>query len=100
MLPPKRVKPCELAIIFSKRFKGNWVWEARKKDRTYLIKSPPRDPIVISEEGKNGLRLRYKGVNMVFPATAEQEIVAYFLWLVEIFQKEGDGDAQTENPNP
>jgi hypothetical protein len=100
MLPLKRVKPCELAIIFGKKFKGNWVWEVRKKDRTYLIKSPPRSPIVISEEGKSGLRLRYKEVNMVFPATAERGIVAYFLWLIELFQKEGDGNAQTENPNP
>jgi hypothetical protein len=100
MLPPKRVKPCELAIIFGKRFKGNWVWEVRKRERTYLIKSPPRSPIIISEEGKSGLRLRYKEVNMVFPATAEQEIVTYFLWLIELFQKEGDGNAQAENPNP
>lgn len=100
MLPPKRVKPCELAIIFGKRFKGNWVWEVKKKERTYIIKSPPRDPIIISEEGKSGLRLRYKEVNMVFPATAEQEIMAYFLWLVELFAREGEENAEAENTKP
>jgi hypothetical protein len=88
MLPAKRVKPCELAIIFGKKFKGYWVWEVRKRERAYLIKSPPRSPIIISEEGKNGLRLQYKEVNMIFPATAEQEIVTYFLWLVELFIKD------------
>ena len=100
MLPPKRIEPCELAIIFSKKFKDKWVWEIRKRERTYLIKSPSKSPIIISEEGKNGLRLRYREVNMVFPATAEQEIVAYFLWLVELFTREGEGNAQTENPQP
>jgi hypothetical protein len=98
VLPPKRVKPCELAIIFGKRFKGHWVWEVRKRERTYLIKSPQKSPIVISEEGKNGLRLRYKEVNMIFPATAEQEIMSYFLWLVELFKREGEENAQAENP--
>jgi len=88
VLPAKRVKPCELAIIFSKKFKGKWVWEVRKRERTYLIKSPPRSPIVISEEGECGLRLQYKEVNMIFPATAEQEIVTYFLWLIELFKKD------------
>jgi hypothetical protein len=100
MLPPKQVKPCELAIIFGKRFKGKWVWEIRKRERTYLIKSPPRDPIIISEEGKNGLRLRYKEVNMIFPATAEREIVAYFLWLVELFAREGEENVEAENSKP
>jgi hypothetical protein len=100
MLPPKQIKPCELAIIFGKRFKGKWVWEVRKRERTYLIKSPPRSPIIISEEGRNGLRLQYKEVNMVFPATAEQEIVAYFLWLVELFAREGEENAQAENSKP
>jgi hypothetical protein len=99
MLPPKRIQPCELGIIFGKKFNGKWVWEVRKRERTYLIKSPPRSPIIISEEG-SGLRLRYKEVNMVFPATAEQEIVTYFLWLVELFAREGEENAQTENSKP
>jgi hypothetical protein len=100
MLPPKRIQPCELAIIFGKKFKGKWVWEVRKRERTYLIKSPPRSPIIISEEGKSGLRLRYKEVNMVFPAIAEQEIMTYFLWLIELFAREGEENAQTENQKP
>jgi len=100
MLPPKRIQPCELAIIFGKKFKGKWVWEVRKHERTYLIKSPSKSPIIISEEGRSGLRLRYKEVNMVFPATAEQEIVTYFLWLVELFTREGEENAQAEDTKP
>jgi hypothetical protein len=100
MLPAKQVKPCELAIIFGKKFKGKWVWEVRKRERTYTIKSPSKSPITISEEGNNGLRLRYKEVNMIFPATAEQEIVTYFLWLIELFTKEGEGNAEAEDSEP
>jgi hypothetical protein len=100
MLPAKRVKSCELAIIFSKKFKGKWVWEVRKRERAYLIKSPSKSPIIISEEGESGLRLQYREVNMIFPATAEQEIVTYFLWLVELFMKEGGRNAEAENSEP
>jgi hypothetical protein len=100
MLPPKRVSPSELAIIFGKKFKGKWVWEIRKRERAYIIKSPSKSPIIISQEGENGLRLRYKEVNMIFPATAEQEIVTYFLWLTELFTKEGGRDAEAENSEP